>query len=351
MTITVQPVDAVSGSPTITGRVMRHMTSATLPAVDGSVFGARGGVRRGTPTDTVTADPTDWFVEPHVGVVDPDWATLAGPYVYAITAQETGSMNAADATNPRWDIISVRIDDPAESDGSSVPVAEVVYTAGTAAASPAVPATPGRSLKLAEIYVAASGGGSPVVSWTAPYLAAAGGFHVIRDTDERDALVTALGPTAENPLLAWRVDADAGFELECTLGGGSTWATIPAQIGRTSYTPTLTGATLGNGTLTGAYTRMGVMVFYEFRLQIGSTTSISSDLQVSVPVEAVLADSIGGTGVTLGIGPNSTEVVTVRGATTTSVYIYLGTTGGNIGSGTSITTGDTVRIVGSYMAA
>ena len=61
----------------------------------------------------------------------------------------------------------VKLSDPAETDGSSVPQVEVLYLAGTAASTPAAPATPARSLVLAQITVPASGGGSPTVAFVA----------------------------------------------------------------------------------------------------------------------------------------------------------------------------------------
>jgi len=51
-----------------------------------------------------------------------------------------------------------------------------------------------------------------------------------------------------------------------------------------SYTPTLTNITLGNGTLVGDYWRAGRGVFFKVKLTFGSTTSVSGQMVVGLPV-------------------------------------------------------------------
>lgn len=51
-----------------------------------------------------------------------------------------------------------------------------------------------------------------------------------------------------------------------------------------SYTPSLTNITLGNGTLAGDYWRAGRGVFFKVKLTFGSTTSVSGQMIVSLPV-------------------------------------------------------------------
>lgn len=168
MTTHAFPLDAVAGAPAYTGRMLRTALSALVGnAPAGRPLGATTGVRPGTPTTTVSVAGSTWTVAPHSGVLDVEAAPEAGPYLYAITASETGAVNAAHATWARWDGIYVQLDDPAEGDGTSVPEARVVYVAGTAAASPAMPAAPARSLLLARIVVPQSGGGASSVVWLA----------------------------------------------------------------------------------------------------------------------------------------------------------------------------------------
>ncbi|HET6915091.1 MAG TPA: hypothetical protein VFH56_03285, partial [Acidimicrobiales bacterium] len=89
------------------------------------------------------------------------------PYLYATDGNDTSSISAADATNPRVDIVFVQVNDTVQ-DGSGAESASVGYLAGTPASSPVAPAAPARSLVLAQISVPKAGGGNPTVSWVAP---------------------------------------------------------------------------------------------------------------------------------------------------------------------------------------
>jgi len=127
-------------------------------------------VRPGTSPTTVTATATVWTVNAHAGLLDFEAAMESGPTSYAIDAAVTGAVRAADAF-ARVDLIWIRQDIPVE-DGAAVPAVVPGYTYGTVASTP--PATPARCLVIAWINVPASGGGSPSVTWKAPYLSAAG---------------------------------------------------------------------------------------------------------------------------------------------------------------------------------
>lgn len=172
MPIAVWPVDAVTGAPQYTGRTLRQTLSTFLPGATASnPFAVTSAVRRGTSPTTVTATSTVWTVGLHAGVLNLESAVESGPYCYSVNTAQTGAVTAAHATLPRVDIVWVRIDDPAESDGSSVPAVVAGYTAGTANASPVAPATPARCMVLAQLNVPASGGGAPTVVWKAPQIA------------------------------------------------------------------------------------------------------------------------------------------------------------------------------------
>lgn len=171
------PLDAVSGAPVYSGRALRQTQVAPLVggATSGRPLGGRSGIRPGTSTSLVTATSTVWTVGAHAGVLDVQAAAEAAPYGYAVDASVSGSVTAANASNPRVDVVYVQLADPAESDGTTTPGITVGYLAGTAAATPVAPSAPARSLVLAQINVPRSGGGSPSVTFTAPYTVAAGG--------------------------------------------------------------------------------------------------------------------------------------------------------------------------------
>lgn len=219
----VWPVNAQSGAPQYSGRMLRQASIAPLVAgaTASRPLGARSGVRPGTPASTVTATSTTWTVRPHAGVLDLHAAAEAGPYGYAIDADVTGAVTAASSTIARVDIVWARIDDPSESDGSSAPGVVVGYTAGTVAATP--PATPARSMVLAWINIPIAGGGSPTITWVAPYLAAPGTAFKVRSDTERDALYTAYGATAEAPLWVEHIGASNPRAGALERRAGSDW--------------------------------------------------------------------------------------------------------------------------------
>lgn len=175
MTITVFPLDAVSGAPAYTGQMMRQAISALCGyAPSGRPLGTNSGVRPGTPTNTVTSTSSTWTVRPHSGVLDVETPAAAGVYLYAIDANVTGAVTAPDASNQRVDSLFIQLSDPAESDGSSTPGGAVVYTAGSPGAAGGSrgsaggpPNIPSRAIEIAQINVPVSGGGSPSVSWVA----------------------------------------------------------------------------------------------------------------------------------------------------------------------------------------
>lgn len=174
--ITVYPVDAVNSQPDYTARQARQTSIAALSALtkQNDPLGTRSGVRPGTSPQSITVSNGQWFCAPINGLLDNQAAAEASVYSFASDAVVSGPLTAADASNPRIDIVFVQISDPAEGDGSSVPGATIGYVAGSPAASPQVPGKPARSTTLAQINVPKANGGSPSVTWVAPYASAAG---------------------------------------------------------------------------------------------------------------------------------------------------------------------------------
>lgn len=150
-------------SLTYSGLEIRRQDAMML-AADGTAGGAVPGIRPGDiglavsvagSTITVTAGVAACF--------------RAGFGVYRVSnpSSWTGTLAAANATNPRIDLVYVRVWDNAV-DSSGLFKADVVYLQGTAAPSPVAP-SPGATeiyIPLATINVPQSGGGSPSVSTT-----------------------------------------------------------------------------------------------------------------------------------------------------------------------------------------
>jgi hypothetical protein len=85
--------------------------------------------------------------------------------------------------------------------------------------------------------------------------------------------------------------APAGVKLiAATL---KTWTdALTALTGATTtYSPTLTNITIGNGTVTAKYWQSGKFVKYSGKISFGTTTTVGGTIGVSVPVNAV--DTIG----------------------------------------------------------
>jgi hypothetical protein len=177
--------DGIPDFPEYAGRILRQLISVLLNGHrGGSVFGARNGISPSTADNVVTATDTAWTMNPLGGVIDVELAANAGPYLFVFDAVETDALTPADSAHDRIDILSVQISDPAESDGTSLPGIVPVYTPGTPSGTPSPPATPARSLRIAQIAVPRATTGSPVVTLVAPYMCAAGGVTPCRDATE-----------------------------------------------------------------------------------------------------------------------------------------------------------------------
>lgn len=210
----VWPVDAVAGAPSFTGRLLRQLVGAWAINTSRPLCPS-SGVIAGTPNSIATATSSTWTVTPFKGVIDGEAAAAAGGYSFSFDTNQTGSVTAADATNPRIDLLYVRVSDPAEGDGTPAPIIELLYTAGTPAATPATPATPARSMALATILVPHTGGGSPSVSFVAPYSVAAGGIQPV-----------AAGVRPAAPYVGQWIDDQGLYRWN-----GSNWAAPDGWVG------------------------------------------------------------------------------------------------------------------------
>lgn len=193
MTITIHPIDASGGLPAYTAQQTRQGWAALLGGGSGRQLGARSGFRVGTPSNVATVTSTTWTLGPCAAIIDPGASTHQGPYQWASDANITGSVTAADATNPRKDILYIRVNDASAGDGSGARDANVYYLAGTPAPSPSAPALPSRSFLVATIDVPASGGGSPTATLNPVRVVAAGGILPVADAAERNALTNSAG--------------------------------------------------------------------------------------------------------------------------------------------------------------
>lgn len=232
MAMSAFALDAVSGAPEYTGKMLRGALSALLgPPPSGRPLGATSGVRPGTPTSTVSVAGSTVTIAPHAGVLDVQADATTGPYMYAVTAAETVTLDAAHATYARWDRISVQLSDPAAGDGTSTPGVAIVYTPGTPAASPALPAAPARSLTLARVVVPQSGGGAASVVWLSPE---SGGLVTGTPTPGSGYTIVSSHLAVDDAgVVTWRATISGDWPNATTL----TVATIPAGFRPAGDTP------------------------------------------------------------------------------------------------------------------
>jgi hypothetical protein len=185
-------INASGGAPAYSAAELRRLL-ALATAYNGRNLGGTPGVRPGGNQLNVSLAGSTITVETGLALVeDSGFTSTRGPYWVAVETAATLDLDAADATNPRKDIVYLRVyDDDEDSSGDRQAIPE--YLAGTAAPSPAEPSLPDGSIKLATIDVPASGGGSPVVTMNFAYTVANGGILPVRTTTERDALSVSEG--------------------------------------------------------------------------------------------------------------------------------------------------------------
>jgi hypothetical protein len=160
---------------TFTGRQIRQTIGAAWGALTGRPLGARSGVVAGTPSTVVSISGSTYSVLAHKGVLDVESSLIAGPYNYSFDSTQTGTVNAADATFDRADLLSITMSDTSEGD-ASISGPTITYTPGTPAATPTQPATPAKSIPFARISVPKLGTGSATITLIAPFAVAAGGI-------------------------------------------------------------------------------------------------------------------------------------------------------------------------------
>lgn len=144
--------------------------------VSGSTINVRGGVMGGAGLVvgagtgmTVTVQPGS-FVAPNSGT------PTAGPYISTLNSQATLTVQTADPTNPRIDIVVANVVD----NGNSSSFGEVQIITGVAAPSPSAPSAPSNSITLGQLTVPAGVTAitSGMIADQRPFTTATGGILV-----------------------------------------------------------------------------------------------------------------------------------------------------------------------------
>ncbi|MFE1321586.1 hypothetical protein [Kitasatospora phosalacinea] len=247
----------IGGSLTFTARQDRQARAALLqPGASG--LQVAPGVRPGPGLDVSVAGSTI-TVTAGTAVVQSAASATAGAYWAWLDASTTLTLTAADGSNPRSDLVYLRVRDTDE-DGSGSRDCAPIYLAGTPAASPSTPTIPvGTSgVILGVISVPKSGSGSPTVSTTTRQLAvAAGGILPTSSTAALAAAGSYVGQARYNVVRGMP-----------EYWSGSAWS---AQGDWTAWTPTWSGVTtMGAATATGRWTRIGTTIHMTASLTWGT---------------------------------------------------------------------------------
>ena len=148
-----------------------------------------------------------------------------------------------------------------------------------------------------------------------------------------------------NPLVV--TDAHLNTEIRDAL--------IGLQAAWVSYTPTLTGITLGNGSVVASYYQQGKTIHMRLRFTAGSSSTFSGTFNVTLPVTAAstyaLNDAIGAGSLDQAAAPTSSRTAaTAAIASTTNLFLIAAGTVTATAPWTW-TTGDTFSLTATYEAA
>ena len=100
----------------------------------------------------------------------------------------------------------------------------------------------------------------------------------------------------------------------------------------TSFTPTITGYTRGNGTTTAGYVRVNKFIYLYVREVLGSTSSITGNLGLTLPINAVDIAALSGfcmlgeAGVTVHVGfirPTAGSTVAIEASLSSATYVRV----------------------------
>lgn len=229
-------LNADAGAPAYDAQTLRRLFSMFIAQLGtGARFGARQGVHP-ADQDAVSLLGTTITVLDTKAVLYPGITASSGPYVCAIPSTSF-SLAPADPTNPRKDIVILRVyDDDEDSSGLREAVAE--YIVGTPAAAPVEPTVPTGGMRVATIDVPQSGTGSASLTYNAPYTVATGGVLPIRNQSERP--VGGGGPAGG---VLWNLERN-WFEV---IEGGS-WKVRAPLFAARSYDASGTNIPTGSWT-------------------------------------------------------------------------------------------------------
>lgn len=332
---------------TFSGLETRNVEAFSV-MTDGTALGSRSGTRPGDPGLTVTLAGTT--INCSAGVAAVAWPSQGVYKVAFPSSVSPGTYTAAHATLNRVDLVYLRVWDNSV-DASGLAKGDVVYLAGTPAASPVAPTPAGTQIymPLATITVlSVSNGGTASVSTTnRPVTVAPGGI-----------LPTSSAPSSPYTGQAYYNGTDL------LMWNGAAWDTYVKTPGAwTAYTPSWTATTtnpaVGNGTLIGRYQKIGRQIVFHVNLTCGSTTTYGSgSYNFTMPAFAVanVGASFIGTAHLFGTDRWGGQIILSPAATAFAPFFPFSSTNTRIGGQTptqpeTLANGSQLRMTGVYESA
>jgi hypothetical protein len=147
--------------------------------------------------------------------------------------------------------------------------------------------------------------------------------------------------------------SDLNAQVRDLINGFGAWNTSASTP---AYTPTVTGITLGSGTVTGAYSQVGKVVNFRVTVTLGTGFSVAGNPIVSLPVAAISTSrDFNITAKFATSGGSVYQAGAIPGSTTTVNTYILGTNGAftTVTSTTPFTwgIGYLIYVGGTYEAA
>lgn len=229
---------------------------------------------------------------------------ITGYYNVVNDAYDSLTIPDADPTNPRIDVVVLRVYDAEYSGSTNLARFEVVV--GSPSSSPTVPSIPSTSIELARVTVPAAA----------------------------TSIVNANINRSNKPITSLRYEQVSG-------GRPAAWQ---------SYTPSLANMSLGNGSFgSSAWTQIGRTVHFRCNITFGTTTNISSLAIVGIPRPIASSETLLGTGVVVDASAGAQQMIMARPWTGTSAGLYLAN-GLAVAPGSPWTwaSGDVIQFSGTY---
>jgi hypothetical protein len=182
--------------------------------------------------------------------------------------------------------------------------------------------------------------------------------NVMNDLMNQSVISCTSGTRPASPVAGMTVyETDTG---NISVYSGTAWNQIGISLGSggwASYTPSFTNFTLGNGTVAAGSRQTGKSVAFRIYLSIGSTSSASGGVSISLPVAASTVSAQYAV-VKCGNGVNLLEgYAEITNASGLQVFLPTSTTNvamvvwsGSMG-GVALAAGQTIGITGTYEAA